>query len=165
MIWGEGKVTGGKGLGNSSSYGVLTSFWKAFLSLWNQDRNLGCPPAWGFHGVTDSQDAPTRDLYCILLPSIQFFILKKDLDDEKFENWEVSNWGFLGSLDSKEFACNVGGLGSIPGSERLPGEGNSNPLQYSCLGNPMDREAWWVIRLNNNNNIGYIQEMEWVSLQ
>ena len=34
--------------------------------------------------------------------------------------------------------------GSIPGSERFPGEGNGNPLQYSCLGNPMDRGAWWL---------------------
>ena len=33
-------------------------------------------------------------------------------------------------------------MGSIPGSERSPGEGNGNPLQYSCLGNPMDRGAW-----------------------
>ena len=35
-------------------------------------------------------------------------------------------------------------LGSIPGSGRSPGEGNGNPLQYSCLGNPMDRGAWWA---------------------
>ena len=34
--------------------------------------------------------------------------------------------------------------GSIPGSGRSPGVGNSNPLQYSCLGNPMDRQAWWA---------------------
>ena len=35
-------------------------------------------------------------------------------------------------------------MDSIPGSGRLPGEGNSNPSQYSYLGNPMDREAWWA---------------------
>ena len=35
-------------------------------------------------------------------------------------------------------------LGSIPGSERSPGEGNGNPLQYPCLENPMDRRAWWA---------------------
>ena len=40
------------------------------------------------------------------------------------------------------FACNVGDLGSIPGSGRSPGEGNGNPLQYSCLENPMDGGAW-----------------------
>ena len=39
-------------------------------------------------------------------------------------------------------ACNAGDLGSIPGSGRSPGEGNDNPLQYSCLENPMDGGAW-----------------------
>ena len=43
--------------------------------------------------------------------------------------------------DGKESACNAGDLGSIYGSERSPGEGNGNPLQYSCLENPMDRGA------------------------
>ena len=43
---------------------------------------------------------------------------------------------------SKESACNVGDPGSIPGSGRSPGGGHGNPLQYSCLGNPMDRGAW-----------------------
>ena len=41
-------------------------------------------------------------------------------------------------------ACNAGDLGLIPGSGRSPGEGNGNPLQCSCLENPMDREAWWA---------------------
>ena len=44
----------------------------------------------------------------------------------------------------KESACNVGDLGSIPRSGRSSGEGNGNPLQYSCLENPMDRGAWRV---------------------
>ena len=47
--------------------------------------------------------------------------------------------------DSKEPASNAGGPGSIPGSERSPGEGHGNPLQDSCLDNSMDREAWWAI--------------------
>ena len=42
----------------------------------------------------------------------------------------------------KETACNAGDPGSIPGSGRSPGEGNGNPLQYSCMENPMDRRAW-----------------------
>ena len=50
--------------------------------------------------------------------------------------------GFPGSLDGKASAYNAGDLGSIPGLERSPGEGNGNPLQYSCLENPMDRGAW-----------------------
>ena len=40
--------------------------------------------------------------------------------------------------------ASAGDLGSIPGSGRSPGEGNGNPLQYSCLENPMDRGAWWA---------------------
>ena len=46
-----------------------------------------------------------------------------------------------GSVD-KESTCNAGDLNLIPGWGRSPGEGNGNPLQCSCLGNPMDREAW-----------------------
>ena len=49
---------------------------------------------------------------------------------------------FSGDLACKEFACNAGDPGSIPGLGRCPGEGNGNPLQYSCLGNCMDRGAW-----------------------
>ena len=45
----------------------------------------------------------------------------------------------------KVSACNAGDLGSNPGSERSPGEGNDNPLQYSCLENPMDGGASWAI--------------------
>ena len=50
----------------------------------------------------------------------------------------------LGGSDDKESACNAGDPGSIPGSERSPGEANGNPLQYSCLENPMGGEAWWA---------------------
>ena len=50
--------------------------------------------------------------------------------------------GFPGGSEAKASACNAGNQGSIPGSGRAPGEGNGNPLQYSCLENPMDREAW-----------------------
>ena len=46
---------------------------------------------------------------------------------------------FSGGSDSKESACNVGGLGLIPGSGRFPGEGNGNPLQYSCLENSTEK--------------------------
>ena len=58
------------------------------------------------------------------------------------------NWGartcFPGGSDSKESACNAGCPGAIPGLGRSPGGGHVNPLQYSCLGNPMDRGAWWA---------------------
>ena len=52
--------------------------------------------------------------------------------------------GFPGGSDSKESAYNAGDLGSIPGWGRWPGEGNGNPLQYSCLENSTDRGAWWA---------------------
>ena len=63
----------------------------------------------------------------------------------------------------KNLPANAGDKGSIPGSGRSPGEGNDNPLGYSCLGNSMDRGAWWATvhgmakgldtayRLNNSN--------------
>ena len=50
--------------------------------------------------------------------------------------------GFPSVSDGKESACNEGDLGSVPELERSPGEGNGNSLQYSCLENSMDREAW-----------------------
>ena len=50
----------------------------------------------------------------------------------------LAYWGFPGGSDAKASACNVGDPGSIPGLGRSPGEGNGNPLQYSCLENPMD---------------------------
>ena len=52
--------------------------------------------------------------------------------------------GFSAGSDGKEFACNAGDTGSIPGSGRSPGGRNGNPLQHSCLENPLDREAWWA---------------------
>ena len=50
--------------------------------------------------------------------------------------------GFPGISDGKESAHSAGDLGLIPGSGRFSGEGRDNPLQYSCLVNPMDRGAW-----------------------
>ena len=51
---------------------------------------------------------------------------------------------FPGGSDGKASVCNAGNLGSIPGLGRSPGEGNGNPLQYSCLENPMDGGDWWA---------------------
>ena len=50
--------------------------------------------------------------------------------------------GSPGGLEGKVSTCNAGDPGSIPESGRSPGEGNGNPLQYSCLENPMDGGAW-----------------------
>ena len=68
----------------------------------------------------------------------------------------------------KNLPTNAGLVGSIPGLGRSPGEGNDDPLQYSCQGNPMDRGAWWATfhgvteesdttwQLNNNKALVYI---------
>ena len=58
--------------------------------------------------------------------------------------YSVQFRGFPGGSEDKVSAHNVGDRGSIPVSGRSPGEGNGNPLQYSCLENPMDRGAWWA---------------------
>ena len=50
--------------------------------------------------------------------------------------------GFLGGSDGKENVCNAEDLGLFPGSGRCPGEGNGNPVQYSCLENPKDGGTW-----------------------
>ena len=58
----------------------------------------------------------------------------------------TSTEGFPGGKlllsNNKESDCSAGDLGWLPGSGRSPEEGNSNPLQYSCLGNPIDRGVW-----------------------
>ena len=59
-----------------------------------------------------------------------------------FKNSSESIQGFPGSSAGKESACNAGDHSLIPGSERFPGGGHGNPLQYSCLGNSTDRTAW-----------------------
>ena len=53
--------------------------------------------------------------------------------------------GFLGGSVVVNLSANMGNVGLIPGWGRSHGEGNGNPLQYSCLENPMDRGAWWAI--------------------
>ena len=53
--------------------------------------------------------------------------------------------GFPGGSVVKNLPTDAGDVGSVPGLGRSPGEGNSNPLQYSCLGNRIDKRAWWAI--------------------
>ena len=59
--------------------------------------------------------------------------------------------GFPLWLSGKESACNTGDASSIPGLGRSPGEGNGYPLQYSYLGNPMDRASWWAIVMGSQS--------------
>ena len=77
--------------------------------------------------------------HLVITPSVLFSSL---LDLNKIHGVFLEHLLYSGGSDSKESACNAGDLGSIPGLGRSPGGGNGNPLQYSCLENPIDREAW-----------------------
>ena len=66
----------------------------------------------------------------------------KELDMTERLYFTTPAQGFPASSDDKESACNAKDLGLIPGSGSSPGEGHGNPLQYSCLENPMDSAAW-----------------------
>ena len=82
------------------------------MAIYQDDH---CPSGWGW---------PNKKMYLL---TTYYAPLSKDLPC---------------SSNGKESACNAGDLGSIPRLERSTGEGNGNPLQYSCLENPMDRGAW-----------------------
>ena len=103
--------------------------------LWIQFPHLSY--SWGSYGT------PTKSIN--YLPGIQ--VLGRVPRTLK---WQVHPFnhctpGLPGGSNGKESACNAGDLGSIPGLGRSPGGRHSNPLQYSCLENPMDRGAWRTI--------------------
>ena len=77
-----------------------------------------------------------QGLYCV-------FYVKHWLGKIKRPSFNRAR-SFPSGSDGKESACNAGGLGSITGSRRFPGEGNGHPLQYSCLENSLDRGACWA---------------------
>ena len=63
--------------------------------------------------------------------------------------------GFPGGSDGKGSACNAGDLSSVLWSERSPGEGKGNPLQYSCLENSTDGGAWWATVHGGHKRVGH----------
>ena len=86
------------------------------------------------HGVTKSQTQ-------LSMHTQQQYWLSDYKIEPRLLRYLSSTLGFPSSSDDKASACNAGDLGLIPGSGRSPGEGNGNPLQYSCLENFMDRGA------------------------
>ena len=77
--------------------------------------------------------------------------------------WHPRGKGFPPSSVGKESVCNAGDTGSIPGWGKSPGEGNGNPLQYSCLEKPVDRGTWWatvhgVARVGHNGVTFIVEE-------
>ena len=78
----------------------------------------------------------------------------------RLSDWKNNNetWGFPCGTAVKNPPVNAGdakGLGSIPGWGRSSGGGNGNPLRYSCLGNPMDRGAWWAAQSMGSQRVGH----------
>ena len=73
--------------------------------------------------------------------------------------FQVNIKGFPGGSDGKASTCNAGNPGLIPRSGRFPREGNGNPLQYSCLENPMDGGTWWAT-VHGSQRVGH----DWATL-
>ena len=93
--------------------------------------------------VKSNNSLPTPRCFTLFLKVLKSMI-HFDLTFVWSVNTSSSSWGFPGSSVSKESACSAGDSGLIPGSGRSPGKRNGNPLQYSCLENPMDRGTWWA---------------------
>ena len=110
-------------------------------SIWKNKRKLTCP-SWGslLSVQVTLQELVTQ------VRSESFLVLslpKNQSSDFKCMKTNVSGYsGFPGSSAGKESTCNAGDLGLIPELGRSPGRGQGNPLQYSCLENPMERGAW-----------------------
>ena len=100
------------------------SHFETHLLLYSAKCIITDTPSWVFFFFFTHVPHPSLKCVCIFIYLILYF--------------------YSGSSASKESAINAGDLASIPGSGRSPGEGNSNPFQYSCLGNPMDSGVWWA---------------------
>ena len=113
--------------------GSAGSIWMLSGPKTGQKGSGHCPPG---RGTTDQR---------YLLPSGQHLS-----DQNNSALWHLKTnyrkiyikFGLPLWLNSKDSTCNAGDLYSVPGSGRSPGAGHGNPLQYSCLENPLDREAW-----------------------
>ena len=134
-----------------SSWGCLGGLRKGVLSLWlywsPSHRLL---EVWEEESNFQAAVSSTPSLYCPLTSNKSYIlwlypiniITSSCLPDPRVSWFNGIYWQY--GSEVKASACNAGDLGSIPGSGRSPGERNGNPLQYSCLENPMDRGAWWA---------------------
>ena len=115
----------------SSSPGRMVSFHPALLPVDGASSALSLPvsfPARPHHPPSPPSDP-------VPLQGHRHFLIQSQ---------RKNGYGFPGGAVMKNPPASAGDTGLIPGSERSPGGGNGNPLQYSCLGNPMDRGAWWA---------------------
>ena len=128
-----------------------------------------CAPGWYLYiNLYERKIVPTH-LQCSPAAQNPFILLVHSAD--LYWASHILCTGFPGGSYGKESACNARDPGSIPGSGRSPGEGNGNPLQYSCLENPMDGGFWgatihWVAKsgtqLNNQHFHFNICQAYWV---
>ena len=103
--------------------------WGQTKTLTNQAENL-----------VSHQGMP-RNLENIFVTMLALLVFASPSQADLINHTYLAYLGFPGGSNGEVSACNAEDLDSIPGSGRCPGEGNANPLQYSCLENPMDREA------------------------
>ena len=137
----------------------LLHLWDACFQLWNANNKSACLlglmrgskgkkgwELWAPH----TQETPATTLgflsHSILSkPNIRINTGNtRNLPSVSFTSFALLTTSFSRGLDGKEYACNAGGPGSIPGLGRSPGEGHGYPFQNSCLENSMDRGAWWA---------------------
>ena len=104
--------------------------WMFLIFIYLSVPGLSCS-VWNLYDLSH-QGCPTCGLFS--LQHVGFFFL--------FFSCRCKHQGFPGGSDGQVSVCNAGDLDSIPGLRRSPGEGNGNPLQYSCLENPKDGGAW-----------------------
>ena len=133
---------------------VYTNIFREWGLFWKTAHVITEADKFRIYRVSQQARDPKTSPYCSSNPKALFwqdFLLLGGFSLLVYSVLWLFEWGqpifrhFPGGSDGKVFTCNAGDLGSIPGSGISPGEGNGNPLQYSCLENSMDGGAWRAV--------------------